>query len=94
MIASSERFAALSTFASVYGIGPTTARRLYALGLRTIEDLEVYYGVMPEEPEEELVELNSKEGKDAEVGLGETWVKIALGLRTDLDIKCARIQTG
>lgn len=91
MISSSERFAALSTFASIYGIGPSTARRLYALGLRTIEDLEAYYGVEPEEPEDQLVELEHREryGKDAEAGLGETWIKIALGLRKDLQIKCA-----
>ncbi|KAH9944599.1 Nucleotidyltransferase [Amylocystis lapponica] len=40
----SERFRTLSLFASIYGIGPTTARRLYALGLRSLADLEVYYG--------------------------------------------------
>jgi DNA polymerase mu len=28
---------------SVYGIGPVNARKLYDLGLRTIEDLERYY---------------------------------------------------
>ena len=75
--------------ASVYGIGPSTARRLYALGLRTIDDLEAYYGVEPEEPESQLVELQHKEkyGKDANEGLGETWVKIALGFRKDLELK-------
>lgn len=88
-ISSSERFAALSLFSSVYGIGPTTARRLYALGLRTLDDLEVYYGVDPTEKESELVEIEHREayGKDAAVGLGETWIKIALGLREDLQIK-------
>lgn len=40
---SSERFQCLSLFASIYGIGPVTARKLYDLGLRTIEDLERYY---------------------------------------------------
>ncbi|THG94502.1 hypothetical protein EW026_g6985 [Hermanssonia centrifuga] len=76
----------------VYGIGPSTARRLFALGLRTLEDLEVYYGVEKEEPESQLVELEHKEnfGSDAKVGLGETWVKIALGLREDLAIKIPR----
>ena len=91
-IAGSERFAALSVLASVYGIGPSTARRLYALGLRTIDDLEAYYGVEPEKPEEpesQLVELQHKEkfGKDSNEGLGETWVKIALGFRKDLELK-------
>lgn len=90
LIASSERFLSLSSFSAIYGIGPNTARRLYALGLRSIEDLEVYYGVEPEETEEsQLVELEHKEtfGKQSDTGLGETWIKIALGLRTDLDIK-------
>ncbi|CAA7260552.1 unnamed protein product [Cyclocybe aegerita] len=41
----SERFQSLSTFASIYGIGPVKARKLYDLGLRTIEDLERYYDV-------------------------------------------------
>jgi DNA polymerase mu len=39
----SERFQALSLFASIYGIGPFNARKLYDLGVRTIEDLERYY---------------------------------------------------
>lgn len=88
-IASSERFFALSTFSAIYGIGPQTARRLYALGLRTLSDLEVYYGVEPEEEESQLVEIQHRENftRDREAGLGETWIKIALGLRKDLEIK-------
>jgi len=43
----SPRFQALREFTQVYGIGPSTARQLYALGLRTIEHLERYYGVEP-----------------------------------------------
>lgn len=42
---SSERFKCLSLFSSIYGIGPVNARKLYDLGLRTIEDLELYYDV-------------------------------------------------
>lgn len=94
-ISSSERFTSLSTFSSIYGIGPNTARRLYALGLRTVEHLEIYYGVEPEEVQEsQLVELEHKEtfGRDSDVGLGETWIKIALGLRQDLEIKCVRVE--
>ena len=47
------------------------------------------YGVEAEEPESQLVELQHKEkfGKDASEGLGETWVKIALGFRKDLELK-------
>lgn len=86
---------ALSLFSSIYGIGPNTARRLYALGLRSIEDLEIYYGVEPEEThEEELVELEHREGFGGkfDTGLGETWIKIALGLRKDLEIKCVLLE--
>ncbi|KAI0090579.1 Nucleotidyltransferase [Irpex rosettiformis] len=92
-IASSERFQSLSLFSSIYGIGPNTARRLYALSLRTIEDLEVYYGVEPEETKEsQLVELEHKSGhgQQFDTSLGETWIKIALGLRKDLEQKIPR----
>jgi DNA polymerase IV len=90
LIASSERFQSLSLFTSIYGIGPHTARRLYALGLKTVEDLEVYYGVEPEGTEEsQLVELEHREGhgQKFESSFGETWIKIALGLRKDLALK-------
>lgn len=30
-------------FTSIYGIGPATARYLYARGMRTLKDLEAYY---------------------------------------------------
>jgi DNA polymerase IV len=77
------------TFSSIYGIGPSTARRLYALGLRTLDDLEVYFGIEPEEDPSQLVEIehDEKYGKAGESGLGETWIKIALGLRKDLEMK-------
>lgn len=75
-------------FSSIYGIGPQTARKLYALNLRTLDDLEVYFGVEPEE-DEGVVEIEHREryDRDREAGLGETWIKIALGLRKDLEIK-------
>lgn len=64
-ISDSPRFIALSLFSSVYGIGPNTARRLYALGLRTLDDLEAYYGVDPSEvkDEREFVELEKPSEK-------------------------------
>ncbi|EKM53596.1 uncharacterized protein PHACADRAFT_176005 [Phanerochaete carnosa HHB-10118-sp] len=93
-IANSERFKALSLFSSIYGIGPSTARRLYALGLRTVDDLEVYFGVEPEEEESQLVELEHHErfGRASESGLGETWIKIALGLRNDFELMIPRAE--
>lgn len=91
-ISASERFDALTTFSTVYGIGPQTARRLYALGLRTVDDLEAYYGVDSEGEEGELVEFEHQEnfGKDREAGLGDAWIKIALDLRKDLEMKIPR----
>ncbi|KAI0937789.1 hypothetical protein AcW1_003856 [Taiwanofungus camphoratus] len=65
----SPRFRTLSLFSSIYGIGPTTARRLYNLGLRSLQDLEIYYGVerrpMPSGgtvkiEEQEMVELEAQ----------------------------------
>ena len=131
-ISASPRFQALSTFSSVYGIGPHTARKLHALGLQTLDDLEAYYGVDKEEVlqegqveaspgveghedvergPEEMQRPHEKwwpnKGKDHErdtkgkksltssgpmVGdagseLGESWVRVALGLREDLALK-------
>ena len=86
--------AQLSLFASIYGIGPSTARRLYNLNLRTLDDLEVYYGVEREDVEHQsqIVEIEEKprrpgwmrgqhEGDDS---FGDNWIRIALGLREDL----------
>ncbi|KAM5545049.1 hypothetical protein V8D89_001160 [Ganoderma adspersum] len=100
-IKSSERFQALSLFASVYGIGPTTARRLYNLNLRTLDDLEIYYGVEREEidVQGEIIEVEEKprkaggiRGQHEDEGLGESWVKIAIGLREDLMKKIPRAE--
>ncbi|KAL1745039.1 hypothetical protein HDZ31DRAFT_37285 [Schizophyllum fasciatum] len=44
-IARSPRFQALEAFTDLYGVGATTARKLYAAGCRTLEDVERYYGV-------------------------------------------------
>ncbi|KAI1785267.1 Nucleotidyltransferase [Ganoderma leucocontextum] len=97
----SERFRTLSLFASVYGIGPSTARRLYNLNLRTLDDLEIYYGVEREEIEgqSEIVEVEEKprkpgwtRGQHEDEGLGDSWVKIAIGLREDLMKKIPRAE--
>jgi DNA polymerase/3'-5' exonuclease PolX len=39
----SPYYQALVTFSAIYGIGPTTARHLYQIGLRTLDDLKDYY---------------------------------------------------
>ncbi|KAI9068611.1 Nucleotidyltransferase [Trametes sanguinea] len=101
-IKASERFQALSLFSSVYGIGPNTARRLYNLGLRSLDDLEVYYGVEREEVDAasgEIVEIEGKpqhrkplarESHEHEEGLSDSWIRIALGLREDFTKKIPR----
>jgi DNA polymerase/3'-5' exonuclease PolX len=42
-IQQSSYYRSLVTFSAVYGIGPTTARHLYQIGLRTTEDLKDHY---------------------------------------------------
>ncbi|KAH9021225.1 Nucleotidyltransferase [Lactarius hengduanensis] len=74
-IRQSERFASLSLFASIYGIGPTTSRKLYDLGLRTLRDLEAYYEVDASTPVEHS-------------GSADMDVRIALGLRDDFQQTC------
>ncbi|THH18302.1 hypothetical protein EUX98_g8985 [Antrodiella citrinella] len=130
-ISASTRFQALSTFSSVYGIGPNTARKLVALGLQTLDDLEVYYSADPDEVlqegqgnaevteeggdgPEDLEKPHEKwwpgkgEAKDtvpkgktlgggAMIGdqgseLGESWIRVALGLREDLAIKIPKAE--
>ena len=42
-IQQSSYYQSLVIFSTIYGIGPTTARRLYQIGLRTTEDLKGHY---------------------------------------------------
>ncbi|EIW53979.1 Nucleotidyltransferase [Trametes versicolor FP-101664 SS1] len=100
-IKSSERFRTLSLFTSIYGIGPHAARRLFALGLRSLADLEIYYGVEPSSSPtqpSQIVEVEPEKSRQAgwkgpgkdkdkggqDEGLGESWIRVALGLREDL----------
>ncbi|TFK87051.1 Nucleotidyltransferase [Polyporus arcularius HHB13444] len=101
-INASERFQTLSLFSSIYGIGPSTAIRLYNLGLRSLNDLEVYYGVEPEDValQSQIVEVEEKPRKPAwqrgqhkgDEGLGDSWTRVALGLREDLAKKISRAE--
>jgi DNA polymerase IV len=87
----------------VYGIGATTARGLYAIGLRTLEHLERYYDVW-EDPEFKLSQTQSQtevkqeektlkreavlvEEADVKGDGGKTLIRAALGYREDLAIK-------
>ncbi|KAI0050505.1 Nucleotidyltransferase [Auriscalpium vulgare] len=78
-IKASERYNALVLFASIYGIGPSTARNLYARGLRNLRDLEAFYEVNG--PPVEGIEGPQSVEMD---------IQIALGLRAELAIKIPR----
>ncbi|KAH7911389.1 hypothetical protein BJ138DRAFT_1085723 [Hygrophoropsis aurantiaca] len=83
-IAETSRFRSLSAFTTIHGIGPHTARQLYALGLRTLEELERYYEVLPGVTDEETLhnlDADRKTNNDAAV---EQTIKIGLALRHDL----------
>ncbi|ETW74868.1 hypothetical protein HETIRDRAFT_447115 [Heterobasidion irregulare TC 32-1] len=95
----SPRFHALETLSTVYGIGATTARNLYALGLRTVEDLHKYYEVrLPSRDANDSAAVADEPGQallrgaviDLEEDGEEPWMKIALGLREDLGKKIPR----
>lgn len=100
-ILQSERYQCLSLFTSVYGIGPSTARQLYELGLRTIEDLERYYDVQPgidatalDDAELQLFTPNGQPipqrnvKKDGEIP--PISIKVALALRKDMGVPIPR----
>ncbi|KAJ7099570.1 hypothetical protein B0H15DRAFT_771111, partial [Mycena belliarum] len=81
----SSRFQSLSAFSAVYGIGPSTARKLYdSFGLRTVEDLEQHYTSLDAIP--------SQDGKESKINTPAPFlsIKSALSLRTDLDQKIPR----
>jgi DNA polymerase mu len=79
------RFQSLSAFMTIHGIGPHTARRLYDLGLRTLEELERYYEVNPGVSDEETMSLLDAEASANTVAAVETSIKIGLALRHDLN---------
>lgn len=79
------RFQSLSAFMTIHGIGPHTARRLYDLGLRTLEELERYYEVNPGVSDEETMSLLDAEASANTVAAVETSIKIGLALRYDLN---------
>ena len=83
---SSTRFLTLSAFNTIHGIGPHTARRLYSLGLRTVEDLEKYYEVTPRVTHEGI-QAQLQESHSKEVGV-ERSIQISLTLRHDFSQKC------
>ncbi|KAJ7496908.1 DNA polymerase mu [Mycena latifolia] len=87
MIEASPRFSSLSKFTTIYGIGATTARKLYdSFGLRTIEDLEQHYAT-----NHSPLPRNGKESK-INTPAPALSIQAALALRTDLDQKIPRAE--
>ncbi|KAF8435028.1 DNA polymerase mu [Boletus edulis BED1] len=83
---SSTRFLSLSAFNSIHGIGPHTARHLYTLGLRSIEDLEKYYEVtITHEGTSSQFEV----GTSNEIGVDKS-IRVSLALRHDFSQKIPR----
>ncbi|KAG7091129.1 hypothetical protein E1B28_010183 [Marasmius oreades] len=80
-----ERYQALSSFISIHGIGPSTARNLYSMNLRTLSDLERYYGVDPD-PDvpaaEKLATLPQSHGSKSNIP--QLTIPVGLALRHDL----------
>lgn len=83
-ILSSDRFVTLSTFTTIHGIGPHTARKLYSLGLRTVEELERYYEVIPGIAAEDTWSHFEAGTTRSEEATEEITIKVALALRHDL----------
>ncbi|KAI5988094.1 hypothetical protein EDD15DRAFT_2172942 [Pisolithus albus] len=82
-ILSSPRFQSLSAFTTIYGIGPHTARKLYALGLRTLEELDRYYEVMPGDASTETLSHFVSDRHHDEEATTEISIKVGLALRHD-----------
>ncbi|KAG2153275.1 hypothetical protein DEU56DRAFT_774077 [Suillus clintonianus] len=83
-ILADPRFQSLSAFITIHGIGPHSARRLYDLGLRTLEELERYYEVRPGVSDEETMSLLDTEVSANTEDAVEKSIKIGLALRHDL----------
>lgn len=83
-ILSSDRFVTLLAFTSIHGIGPHTAQKLYSLGLRTVEELERYYEVVPGVAAEETLSHFEAGVTRSEEATEEITIKVALALRHDL----------
>lgn len=95
-IRDSPRFQSLKAFTSVHGIGTTTARSLYNIGLRTLEDLEQYYNVpnCNSQLEDDQVISTSNVGRRVpkRLPIPDLSIKVALMLRRDLAVPIPRTE--
>lgn len=100
-IANSQRYQSLSSFSTVYGVGSVTARKLYDLGLRTLDDLRVYYDVDEDEEQEALAlqrditeegEIHSVTSAVRKIEADESnGIKIGLMIHRDLSVRSVSI---
>jgi hypothetical protein len=80
----SPRFESLSSFTTIYGIGPHTARKLLAEGMRTICDLEDRFGGAETDGG---VELINRDGQVQDEEIVERSIQVSLTLRNDFSEK-------
>ncbi|PPQ87454.1 hypothetical protein CVT25_008190 [Psilocybe cyanescens] len=92
-IRNSERYRALSEFTTIYGIGPSNARKLYDLGLRNMDDLEKYYDVAADSTlallDASLVTPNGRKIVTKNI-VPDMSIRISLILRKDFEIPIPR----
>ena len=87
-----EKYNVLREFASIYGIGPETAQKLYNHKCRTLDDVRNFYG----DPENALQQEDSEDGdsededdeyEDKTKRVHESWIGVSLSLKDDLSIR-------
>lgn len=79
----SPRYLALKELSSVHGVGSVTARRLYDLGLRTVDDMRNYYGVDVDDDTDDMSSQMLE--KMTEVQDDEVGIKAALRVYDDIN---------
>ncbi|GLB37723.1 putative DNA polymerase mu [Lyophyllum shimeji] len=91
-----ERFQSLKAFTTIHGVGASTARTLYSIGLRTLEDMERYYDVPvddygnPKLEEEEPIFTPNGRRVPRTAKLPDLSIKTALALRHELAVPIPR----
>ncbi|KAF7362250.1 DNA-directed DNA/RNA polymerase mu [Mycena venus] len=92
-IAASARFKSLSEFTTIYGIGATTARKLFdSFGLRTLDDLKEHYASHDPPPHPYWHNRNHSEERRIMTPAPVLSIMAALDLRDDLNEKIPRAE--